>query len=97
MADKINPDYYTNKCSISCIDAMKIAFGTDKVYTFARLNAFKYLWRYKYKGGLDDLEKARKYIAIAKEICTDDQLLEMDDAIKRCWKSYCKADEGYME
>lgn len=98
--DSINPSHYKDQCSLECIDAMRIAFGTDKVYIFSKLNAFKYLWRHTHKGGINDLEKARRYIEFAKEIAMDDQLMELMDMVERYGKAYAykpDLDEGYME
>lgn len=67
----INPDHYKN-CSIECWDAMKIILGTNGFISFCIGNAFKYLWRYKYKNGMEDLEKANRYLKEAKELIDDD-------------------------
>ena len=67
MRDAIRPDHY-QECSIECLDVMKIAFGSDKVFWFCLMNAYKYLHRHTYKNGVEDLKKARQYISFAKEI-----------------------------
>jgi hypothetical protein len=42
--DMVNsPPHYSGK--IECIDAMVSAFGDEAVKVYAKLNAFKYLWR----------------------------------------------------
>ena len=56
--DKINPDYYKDKTSLECIDAMRIIFGDDAVVSFCICNAFTYTWRWKFKNGEEDLQKA---------------------------------------
>ena len=60
MVDR--PPHYTAG-KIECIDALESAtiglIGIDAVCTAA---AIKYLWRWKSKGGTEDLEKARWYI-----------------------------------
>lgn len=56
--DKINPDYYKDKTSLECIDAMRIIFGDDAVVSFCICNAFTYIWRWKFKNGEEDLQKA---------------------------------------
>ena len=60
-ANPIRPNHYKS-CSIECIDAMILAFGVDAVAEFCIINAFKYIWRYKDKNGLEDLNKAEYYI-----------------------------------
>lgn len=61
--DNVNhPPHYT-RGNIECIDALAAATidlqGLDAVCT---ANAIKYLWRWKQKGGVEDLKKARWYI-----------------------------------
>ena len=63
MDDKVNhPAHYTAG-EIECIDALEAAtaelFGIEAVCT---ANAIKYLWRWKQKGGAEDLRKALWYI-----------------------------------
>lgn len=63
-----NPKYYSNGCSIECIDSMEIAFGADKLVTFCIMNTYKYVWRYKNKNGVEDLKKAQWYLDKIEEI-----------------------------
>ena len=63
MSDNVNhPAHYTQG-GIECIDAIAAAVselsGIEAVCTG---NAIKYLWRWKRKNGIEDLEKARWYI-----------------------------------
>ena len=61
--DNINhPAHYEGNTSLECIDVMEIAFGADAVGNFCLCNAFKYLWRYKHKGGAEDVQKAEWYL-----------------------------------
>lgn len=61
--DPVNhPAHYENQTSLECIDVMEIAFGADAVGNFCLCNAFKYLWRYKHKGGVEDVKKAKWYL-----------------------------------
>jgi hypothetical protein len=41
---------------------MEVAFGKQAVSQFCLCNAFKYLWRYKNKNGVEDVNKARWYL-----------------------------------
>ena len=60
--DPVNsPEHYTHG-RIECIDAMLDTFGPVAVENFCQLNAFKYLWRADYKGGLEDIKKAIWYL-----------------------------------
>jgi hypothetical protein len=62
MSDNTNPSHY-RQGEIECIDALEAATinlkGIDAVCT---ANAIKYLWRWKEKGGIEDLEKSIWYI-----------------------------------
>lgn len=61
--DMVNhPPHYAGG-KVECIDALEVATaeltGIEAVCT---ANAIKYLWRWKKKGGHEDLKKARWYI-----------------------------------
>ena len=59
--DLVNsPDHY-NQGDIECIDAIQAVLGEDFEH-YLHGNALKYLWRFKYKGGLQDLEKCQWYL-----------------------------------
>jgi len=55
MQDKINPDHY--KGDIECIDAIKASMKEEEYLGYLKGSVMKYLWRYKYKNGLEDLKK----------------------------------------
>jgi hypothetical protein len=63
LSDPVNhPAHYAGR-SIECIDAIEAAVadltGPQAVSTG---NAIKYLWRWRAKGGIEDLRKAHWYI-----------------------------------
>lgn len=61
--DNVNhPEHYEGHCSIECIDNMRLIFGNQRVTDFCIVNAYKYLSRYKYKNGNEDLKKAKWYL-----------------------------------
>lgn len=66
--DNINPDHYKKETSLECIETMEIIFGTDAVVHFCACNAWKYIWRWKNKNGIEDLNKATWYINHAKKV-----------------------------
>lgn len=56
------PVHYTQG-KVECIDAIESAVGAlVGAEAFCTANAIKYLWRWKAKGGKEDLRKARWYI-----------------------------------
>jgi len=59
-ADPINPAHY-KQGGIECIEAIKAALG-EGFPDYLRGNVMKYLWRYKEKGGVDDLKKSAWYL-----------------------------------
>lgn len=63
-SNPIRPVHYT-ECSLECIDVMLAVFGRKAVTDFCIINAFKYMWRYEHKNGLEDLQKAERYLAMA--------------------------------
>ena len=65
--DNINPDHYKNSTSLECIEAMELIFGKEAVANFCVCNAWKYIWRWKHKNGLEDLEKAKWYVKKAED------------------------------
>ncbi len=61
-SDAVNsPDHY-NQGDIECIDAIQAAMTPDEFAGFCKGNVIKYVWRARYKGGLESLRKARWYI-----------------------------------
>jgi hypothetical protein len=63
IKDNVNhPSHYTQG-AIECIDAIKEAtkglLGIEAVCT---ANIIKYVWRWKFKNGVEDLRKARWYL-----------------------------------
>lgn len=63
MADMVNhPSHYTQG-GIECIDALEAAtINLKGIEAVCTANAIKYLWRWKEKGGVEDLEKSKWYI-----------------------------------
>jgi hypothetical protein len=55
-----NPPHY-NKSGIECVDAIAAATGEGFEY-YLQGNILKYLWRYRYKNGSEDLKKAQWYL-----------------------------------
>ena len=59
--DNVNSPSHYNQSGIECIDAIKASLG-DEYRDYCKGNVMKYLWRYKYKNGIEDLKKAQWYL-----------------------------------
>ena len=60
--DPVNaPAHYTSG-EIQCIDAIKASMSKLEYEGFLKGNLIKYTWRYRKKGGLQDLQKANWYL-----------------------------------
>ena len=56
-----NPEHYTSG-KYEPILIMEDVYGIEAVKNFCICNAFKYIFRFKKKNGLQDIKKARWYI-----------------------------------
>ena len=67
-----NPPHY-NKSGIETIDAIKAMTDTGYEY-YLQGNIMKYLWRYRYKNGVEDLKKAQWYLnELIEELDKEDE------------------------
>ena len=60
--DMVNSPPHYNKAGVECIDAIAAATGDGYEY-YLQGNIMKYLWRYRYKNGTEDLKKAQWYLS----------------------------------
>ena len=68
QSDMVNSPPHYNKSGIECIDAIAAATEDGFEY-YLQGNIMKYVWRYRYKNGTQDLEKARWYLdKLIKEV-----------------------------
>tara|TARA_X000001388_G_scaffold9290_1_gene5672 strand:+ start:4607 stop:4828 length:222 start_codon:yes stop_codon:yes gene_type:complete len=67
MVDR--PPHY-NASSLECIDAIEAITGDGFEY-YLQGNILKYLWRYRYKNGKEDLKKAQWYLNKLIEVKND--------------------------
>lgn len=66
--DMVNSPPHYNVSGVECIDALRAALG-DGFEFYLQGNVMKYLWRYRYKNGKQDLEKAMWYLdALTTEV-----------------------------
>jgi metallophosphoesterase superfamily enzyme len=59
--DLINHPPHYNKGEIECIDAIEAMLTEEEYVGYLRGNSLKYRWRFRYKDGKQDLEKANWY------------------------------------
>ena len=55
-----SPAHY-NQGQIECIDAIEAMLSVEEYIGYLRGNSMKYRWRFRYKNGLEDLNKAEWY------------------------------------
>ncbi len=59
--DMVNHPPHYNARGIECLDAIRAATSDGYQY-YLQGNIVKYLWRYRYKNGMEDLKKAEFYL-----------------------------------
>ena len=72
IMDMVNSPSHYNEFGIECIDAIQAATEEGFEY-YLQGNIIKYLWRYRYKNGVEDLEKAKWYLEKLIKIKGDNQ------------------------
>lgn len=60
--DKVNHPSHYALGQYECIDVMIAVFGVTMVMAYCILNAFKYIWRFTRKNGVEDIKKAIQYL-----------------------------------
>jgi len=58
----INPDHYKDS-EIECIDAIESSMSKEAYKGYLKGSIIKYIWRYEKKNGVEDLKKARWFLA----------------------------------
>lgn len=92
--DNINPDHYKSGTSLECIEAMELIFGSYGVYDFCKCNAWKYIWRWKNKNGIEDLKKAKWYVDYAMKRVSSGNIIDPEDKILYHMKEYIEVQIG---
>ena len=59
--DMVNSPAHYNKAGIETIDALQAMLNNGFDY-YLQGNIVKYLWRFRYKNGVEDLKKAQWYL-----------------------------------
>jgi hypothetical protein len=68
--DSVNRPAHYASGDIECIDAIRAQMSKEEYQGYLRGNVVKYMWRWRDKGGVESLRKARWYLdkLIASEI-----------------------------
>lgn len=59
--DLVNQPPHYNQGGVECIEAIKASMSAEEFQGYLKGNAMKYLWRYRHKNGVQDLQKANWY------------------------------------
>jgi len=70
--DMVNHPPHYNKAGIETIEAIKAMTDTGFEY-YLQGNIMKYLWRYRYKNGAEDLKKAQWYLNELIDVVENDK------------------------
>jgi hypothetical protein len=62
LEDLVNKPNHYHRGGIDVIKIMELYFSQEELQGFHRGNVLKYLLRYREKGGIEDLKKARNYL-----------------------------------
>lgn len=72
LQDMVNHPPHYNKSGIECIDAIE-AMTEEGFEHYLQGNIMKYLWRYRYKNGVEDLNKAQWYLTKLIDVVENDK------------------------
>lgn len=93
------PAHYAGHTGIECKQAMESMLGTDEYVSYMQGCAFKYLWRWKSKNGIEDLKKAHECAYCGETIPagTRGVLMESGLWMRLFWKRYaCPRCQPYV-
>ena len=62
MTDMVNRPEHYRQGGVECIEAIESSMGREEFQGYLKGNIEKYVWRYRYKNGVQDLHKARWYL-----------------------------------
>ena len=60
--DDVSSPFHYNSGNIECIDAIKAVSSKEEFEGYLRANVLKYIWRFRYKDNIKDLQKAKWYL-----------------------------------
>ena len=72
MSDTVNHPTHYNSSGVECIEAIRSSMTADGFCDYCKGNIIKYIWRWRDKGGIEDLKKAQVYLGWLIEAVDDD-------------------------
>jgi hypothetical protein len=60
--DAVFRPHHYNTGNLECIEAIQESMDKTEFKGYLKGNVMKYIWRYEYKNGVEDLRKARWYL-----------------------------------
>ena len=74
----IRPAHYTQG-GVECIEAIKASMNGIEFQGYLKGNVLKYVWRWRNKGGVEDLRKAQVYLGWLLDTFKAEPADEADD------------------
>jgi len=62
LKDEVNHPLHYNNGKVECIEAIDAASTKEEFEGYLRGNVLKYVWRFRYKDNVKDLQKAKWYL-----------------------------------
>jgi len=62
VSDVVNRPEHYRQGGLECIEAIEASMSREEFQGYLKGNIEKYVWRYRYKNGAQDLHKARWYL-----------------------------------
>ena len=73
VEDIVNHPSHYETGKFECFDVMREIYGDDFMKHFCIGNAFKYMYRFPRKNGVEDVRKAKRYLEIFLEIVDEEE------------------------
>ena len=74
MTDMVNSPPHYNSGEIECIDAIEASMTPEAFKGYCKGNCLKYIWRFSYKNGLEDVKKALWYLNKLEEAMEKEEI-----------------------
>lgn len=70
MSDNVHNPFHYTQGEIECIDAIKAALTQEEFRGYCKGNVIKYVWRERFKGGRESLQKAGWHLQKVEDVFT---------------------------